>query len=105
MKYYALELYRVQIKYKDRIAEEGWEEECRKPLRRLQDAPACPPPKKVTYHAAVSPDFGGDPLKRAADLAVTSVVGEPDCWEEWQPIVTSVECLGSVAIESVERKE
>lgn len=102
MKRYTLELYRVQIECKDRIAYDNWEEECKKGVQ-LDKVPPLLPPKKTTYHAAVSPDFGGDPLKRAADLAITSVVGERDCWEEWQPIVASVECLGSVVVEGVDR--
>lgn len=90
-----LELYRVRLEYKDVQAHKEWE---KKAYNNHFDDPL-PAPKITSYYAAVYPDYGGDPVKRAAELACEAVIGDPSFWKEWGVFVTEVKAMGSCAIE------
>lgn len=95
-----MELYRVEVEYRDVPAAREWESrETAHPRRAVE-----PPPdrKRVTYHVAVHGGWAGRPVARACDLAVKTVIGLPESWDEWQPVVLSCCLIGSVAVQKVE---
>jgi hypothetical protein len=92
-----LELYKVTIEYKDAHAHREWEGLLQ--ARRSGAPPPMPPRLTRAAYVAVHPDFGGAPLGRAADLALTSIIGERESWQKFEAWVTTVEHVGSVSVE------
>jgi len=55
--------------------------------------------KEATLYAVVPSDFGGNPLKEAADLAIREFICGDDLLDKFWPVVKKVEELGPVAVE------
>lgn len=91
------ELYCVTLTYRDVLAEQEWEHRNRSSSSRFTES--FPDRKRVTYYAAVLPEYSVEPVATACHLALCSVIGKPESWEEFEPTVESVEHLGEVVIE------
>lgn len=104
-----LELWKVRFSAKDFEAYRQWEKRvaaAAQVQRRISPLPAAgpmPPPKTYERHVAVHGAFGADMITRAGELAIETLIGPRDVWEEHEVIVLSVEHVGSVSVEEPER--
>jgi hypothetical protein len=92
-----LELYSVTIEYRDALAQKEYEGGLKDSLK-YTPVPS-PPPKRTTCQVAVYPGFGEDPVAKASAIAVRGVIGPPDCWQEFMPVIMEVKDVGSVFVE------
>lgn len=98
------ELYEVQIEYTDVAARREWDR-LNDGAKHYDELPPLPDPKKARVYVGVYPGWAGDPLTLAGNLAVERVIGDRECWDEYQPIVKYVFSLGTVFLEENEEAE
>jgi len=91
-------LYRVTLTHKDVQAHREWDL-IQSEVQGRNPSPM-PPAQTVEAYVAVHPQFGPGPSATAAAIATRIRIGDPDCWEEYEPSVKQVQYLGTVFVEA-----
>lgn len=98
-----MELYKVTLTYKNLTEEEEWNRKLEKWIKNnptldtmFFDVPI-PERKRCTKYVAIFPDVSDMMIQAAAELAIKSVVGPRNIWEQYQVHVVNVEYIGGVA--------
>lgn len=102
-----MQLFKVVIEYDDLEALREWkqkiEEDARHNIGRCK-IPYPPQIRKEVY-AAVWGEFGAEMIQNAAEVALKTVVGkDPASWKKFEAVVVSVEFVGMVGVQEIEKK-
>jgi len=96
-----MELFEVELEYKNWQTWKDWEEECRSHVATV------PVPKSLKTKVAVSPSYGDEMIARASGIAIEGIIGKPEVGEsrqsfldKWQVMILRITHLGSIVVEA-----